>query len=317
MRQVRCPFWPLFMALFVLFSLPFSTSSRADWVNLGGAEVAPNIAEIHVQDEGVRVVLEVFVEDLDVFSDLLPAEWMAESGIQALPDADRLKQFAQRGLTIRPDGRAPLSIGRVEVDRRLRVDRASPLAGTIDPYSGRTLPSPPVDPRVLYAELFYPFVTDRPQMLQISPPVDDVGATQVTIGMVVFHRAVPVIDFRYLSAPATLHLDWDDPWYSRFDNLNLTRHHKYPRMVFLYAEPYEIRHEALVRVRDAAELVGQPVSGTTLDGEAAQDLARRVEQEISGRTPVWIDGTSVQPDFDRSAFMRIGMRGLEILPKGD
>lgn len=307
--------WVLALLLFVF--LPFGTSSRADWVNLGGAEVAPNIAEIYVQDDGVRVVLEVFVGDLQLFSDLLPAEWMAENGIATSPDADRLARFSEQGLSIRPDGGTPLVAERVEVDRRLRVDRASQLAGTVDPYSGRMLPRPPDDPRVLYIVLLFPFQSGRPEMLQISPPVNDTGATKATIGMVAFHRAVPVIDFRYLSAPATLHLDWNDPWYSRFDNQNLTRHHNYPRMSFLYAEPYEIRHEALVRVRDAAELVGQKVSGATLDGDAAQDLARRVEREISARTPISIDGTSVQPDFDRSAFMRIGMRGLEILPPGE
>jgi hypothetical protein len=181
-------------------------------------------------------------------------------------------------MTIRPDGGTPLSVERVKVDRRLRVDRASPLAGTTAPYSGRALPTPPEDPRVLYVELFYPFAAGRPEMLQIAPPVDEAGSTQVTIGVVVFHRAVPVIDFRYLSAPATLHLDWNDPWYSRFDNPNLPRHHKYPRMAFLYAEPYEIRHEALVRVRDAAELVGQPHEGRDREGNAGKVGHHRVLQ---------------------------------------
>lgn len=316
-RQFGVGVQPALLVLIGLFLLAFGDRARADWVNLGGAEVAPNIAEIFVQDDGVRVMLEVFVGDLKLFSDLVPAAWMAESGIQAPPDKDRLKRFSQHGLTIRPDGGARLRADRIEVDRRLRIDRASPLAGTLDPYSGRTQPTPPDDPRVMYVELFYPFVAGRPKTLLIAPPVDEAGATKVTIGAVVFHRAVPVIDFRYLSAPATLHLNWDDPWYSRFDNQNLTRHHKYPRMTFLYAEPFEIRHEALVRVRDAAQLVGRPIQGSTLDGDGAQDLARRVEQAISARTPISIDGTPVQPDFDRSAFMRIGMRGLEILPPGE
>lgn len=40
-------------------------AARADWINLTGAETAPNIAEITVLDDHVKVVLEVYVGDLD------------------------------------------------------------------------------------------------------------------------------------------------------------------------------------------------------------------------------------------------------------
>jgi len=38
--------------------------TRADWINLTGAETAPNIAEITVFDDRVEVVLEVHVGNL-------------------------------------------------------------------------------------------------------------------------------------------------------------------------------------------------------------------------------------------------------------
>lgn len=49
--------------------------------------------------------------------------------------------------------------------------------------------------------------------------------------------AVPIIDFRYLGAPARVMLDWDDPWYTKFDNPNLKRH-KSVLLSFIYVEPY-------------------------------------------------------------------------------
>lgn len=306
------------LARAVSFGLAVLSASAAwsDWVLLGGAEVAPNIAEFHVQDEGVTVRLEIYVGDLTLFRDLVPREWLSDTSMSVAPDDARLARFAQEGLVLRADGASALPVRAMTIERRLRVDRASPAAGTVDPYSGRTLPTPPDDPRVLFVELFYPFEGAPPKRLEISPPLGPEGEPRATIGMAVFHRAVPVIDFRYLAAPATLHLDWDDPWHSRFDNPNLTRHHAYPRMAFLYAEPYEIRHEALIRVRDAADLVGQPRAGDTLSSEEAQSLAQAAAAALLDRTRLFIEDEPVDRDLDRASFLRIGMRGLELLPPG-
>lgn len=305
----------IYLSLLVLLS--FSRPADADWVNLGGAEVAPNIVQIHVQDTGVKVILEVFVGDLETFGDLVPGEWLAETGRGVTSDAERLADFAQGGLRLSTGDGKPLSIERRVAERRLRVDRASPLAGKVDPYTGRTIPRPPEDPRVLYFELFYEFDQAHPDTLVIEPPLDENGAVAATIGVVVFHHAVPVIDFRYLSAPAQLELDWDDPWYSRFDSPNLRRHHQYPRMTYLYAEPYEIRHEALVRVRDALELAEMDAMPRTLSSDEAEALAAEMAERIGAATPLTIEGVPVTADFDRSAFMRIGMRGLELLQPGE
>ena len=51
-------------------------AARADWMNLTGAENAPNIAEITVLEDKVRVVLEVYVGDLATFEALLPDDWL-------------------------------------------------------------------------------------------------------------------------------------------------------------------------------------------------------------------------------------------------
>jgi len=49
-------------------------SALANWINLTGAQSAPDIAEIHVEDDNVRLVLEIYVGDLDKFVDILPEE---------------------------------------------------------------------------------------------------------------------------------------------------------------------------------------------------------------------------------------------------
>jgi hypothetical protein len=52
--------------------LAISHPVNADWINLTGSETAANIAEIYVMDDHVRLVLEVYVGDLEVFEDLVP-----------------------------------------------------------------------------------------------------------------------------------------------------------------------------------------------------------------------------------------------------
>jgi hypothetical protein len=55
--------------LLVCFALtPFSL--QADWINLTGAETAPNIAEITVFDDRVEVALEVYIGDIGTFDAL-------------------------------------------------------------------------------------------------------------------------------------------------------------------------------------------------------------------------------------------------------
>jgi hypothetical protein len=57
--------------------------AHADWINLTGAETAPNIAEIYVLDDRVRVKLEVYIGDLDKFDDLVPDEWLRDAAGRA------------------------------------------------------------------------------------------------------------------------------------------------------------------------------------------------------------------------------------------
>ena len=227
----------------LIISLSLGSSLRADYTPFNGAAVASNIAEIRIGKRGVSVQLEIYVGDVSVFETLIPDDWIPDSPADRPGAAARLEEFAQNGLSIRRDDGAVLPVKLQLIEPRLRIDRAPPWAGQFDPITGRTLAKPPEDKRVVYAELFYSFENTRPDSITIVPPQSDDPATPVVIGMLVFDRSVPVTKFSFLSARARLAIDWTDPWYSRFDNPNLKRHHQSAVTTYLYHEPREVRHE--------------------------------------------------------------------------
>jgi len=287
--------------------------ARADWINLSGAEVAPNIAEIYVLDHRVKVVLEVYVGDLKAFEALVPDDWLKGAGVSRPPVAERMRRFAQHTLqVIRPDGkRLPARLELVEP--RFRVDRRSPFAGMINPYTRQQVPEAPADKRVLYAEISYPF-EGRPAELTFVPPLDAEQRPMVSIGFIAFHKSVPVIDFRYLSAPARLALDWNDPWYSKFDNPNLNRHHKDALMSFLYVEPYEVRHEILVRARDMASWMDLGLRGDEyIEVDELEGLKERIGEFLLQKNPVRVDGKLLTPILDRTNYVKVGLTGIQIV----
>ncbi|MEP1933857.1 MAG: hypothetical protein ABJJ37_21505, partial [Roseibium sp.] len=134
------------------------------------------------------------------------------------------------------------------------------------------------------------------------------------MGVLVEHGGVPVTDYRYLSGAETLKPDWNDPWFSRFENPNLTRHHKSPMMSFLSIEPREVRHEIIVRLRDLE-------TWTNLDlGQASTLTAAQIESVLVGtsdffaeKNPVVIDGQVSLPTSISASQITVGVEGLRML----
>ena len=237
-------------ALYILLALlVFPLSARADYVNLTGAENARNIAEFTVEDDHVRVVLEIYVQDLAAFVELLPDEFFEESEVKPPPLTERMRRFSEETLQIVTGEGRRLQAELKLSEPRMRQERFSPFAGLINPYTRQPIPGSPEDKRVLYAELVYPF-EKRPDVLTIIPPRDEAGRPAASIGFVTFHRGVTVTDFRFLSEMATLRLDWEDPWYSSFEQKAYKRWQQEGVRAFLYIEPYEVRYEVLARVKD-------------------------------------------------------------------
>lgn len=281
----------------------------ADMISLSGAENMRNIAEIRVDETGVQVSLEIFPADLEFFRDALSDDWFKEPDPDRPTEADRLRRFAREALQILADDRnLPVEVTMLEA--RLRVERFSPLAGLINPYTGQRIPGPPEDKRVLFLELFYPFPEgELPSSLTFIPPMGENGFSGVGIGFILFHYDVPIVDFSPLNGPNILDLDWDDSWYSRFRKTSLKRWQDSGMLTYLYIEPYEVRHEVLVRVQDMLPLLDLDLRS---DLWIEEDEFKRVEEAIGEfllrHSNVLIDGQNFPGILDRINFVQYTRR---------
>ncbi len=292
----------------------------ADVVLTNGSEVAPNIAVFHVKDDAVYVDLEIYVEDIPLFADMLPIGWSSDF-VGGEPEAEQetnqgYAQAESRALSIVGSDERTLNAEIRKIEYRTRKDRASPLAGQRDPFSGQIVPSPPKDSRVLFVELFFPFQNSVPKELTIVPPSRD-GEPLVTIGMQVFDREVPVTDFRFLSKPAELKIHWPDPWDSRFSAESLNRKAQDGTSTFLYIEPREVRHETLIRLRELAPWIGETFEvGQTLSPQRNALIVNRAASFLASRNPVSIDGKLVQPSNATAKLLELTSQGFQVVQPG-
>jgi len=301
---------PLIIALLLI--LP--PSATADWINLTGAENAPNTAEIFIEKDHIKVLLEVQVEDLVTFEELIPDDFFPDP-IPGRPPADeRLKVFSENVFQIIADGDRRLYASLKVAEPRMRKERYSPFAGAINPATGRPVPGPPEDKRVLYAELVYPLDGQKPSTLTFIPPLSEEGTNVTSIGFIVFHRDVPIIDFRFLPESALLHLDWEDHWYSGFENKALKRWQRGSVMSFLYIEPYEVRHEVLARVKDLEAWMDLGLRGDEfIEEDEFLPLLKRAGEFLMTKNQVLIDGQPGKPILDRTAFVKYNFWGSQFL----
>lgn len=296
--------------LFVLVSMQ---SAKADYINLTGAEISPNIAEIFILDDHIKVKLEVFVGNLETFEELIPDDWVANLDIERPTQEQRARKFANQKLKIVTGNGEILAAQIMLVEPRVRVDRRSPYAGKINPYNLQQLPDAPADNRVVYAEIIYPF-DKKPDRLTFIPPLNEEGTASVDIGFIAYHQAVPIIDFRFLGRPETLNLDWQDPWYSSFENKVLTRHHRYPIMLFLYVEPRQVRLETIMRVADITKLTGfDNDNELTNPADRLEQLQQHVSDYLARQNPLEIDGNFPKPDAVRAEILSIGLTGVKLV----
>ena len=215
----------------MLTLLALARTAQAHLTKYTGAEHSSTVAEIWIDAERITLRLEIGDLDREAFADLLDDEGSGQDDVH-------------RDLLLIGDDGAPLA-GEVKlIERRARADRSTASQSTAPLVSG--------SPEVTYVEVVY-LLTARPAALTLTPP-RRTGNNEAAaeIGFIVYHETIPVIDFQYLERPETLRLDWQDPWYSAFENADLQRHHSAPVMTFLYVEPYEVRFEILIRLKALA-----------------------------------------------------------------
>ena len=302
MKKTTRHLWLISAAVF-LAAVP----ATADWINMTGAQSAPNIAEIYVEENHVRVVLEIYIGDLEKFVDLLPDDWLTQAEVKRPPLDVRMQRFSEETLQIIADDTTPLIAKRKLVEPRMRKERPNPFAGSINIVTGRPVPGPPEDKRVLYTELIYPF-KNRPSTLTMIPLLNQRGSPAISIGFIAYHKNVPVVDYRFLQNEARLQLDWDDPWYSKFHNKALKRWQQSGLMTYLYVEPFEVRHETLVRVKDMEAWIDLGLRGDEyIETDEFEPLKKRIGEFLLQHSKVLIDGQSLRPILDRANFVKYTM----------
>jgi hypothetical protein len=251
------------------------------------------VAEIWIEAERITLRLEIGAQDRAAFAALLDDE-------AAKPDE------ATRELVLTGDDGMPLA-GEVKViEPRPRTDRSTAPQAT----SGQG----PGSPMVTYVEIVYALAA-RPATLTLTPPRSGGGdEAAAEIGFIVYHEAIPVIDFQYLRRPETLRLDWRDPWYSAFENPDLQRHHRAPLMTFLYIEPYEVRFEMLIRLKALASWMSLEVQNPLhIDAAEQARLREQIGQFFLQYKQVQIDGAPAHSILDRVEFVRATPQGIQPL----
>jgi len=295
-----------FLLLFLTFF--YSLTVHADYINMTGAELSSTIAEVLVEDDNIKLKLEIGEKDLETFGDLISVILKKDSNLSEETKLKRQRRFLKEGLVILADG-APLD-GEVKlIEVRERTQRPSFYT---NPPGGQK-PSK----YVVYVEIEYPLKRKQKSLI-INPPMNKEGFTQANVGFIVYHKSIPVIDFRFLSPNAELKLNWDDPWYSKYDNPNLKRHHSSSLMSFLYIELFEVRHEILVRLKDMENWIDLGFKNDDLLGP---DQKKIIETELSefflDHNIVKIDGKVVKPIIDRVQFVKPNLTGIQVLEESE
>ena len=151
-------------------------------------------------------------------------------------------------------------------------------------------------------------------------PFDDGPAPQrergvaADLGFITYHRELPVNDFRYLGTEETLRLDWEDPWFSKFDNRNLWRQYDAPVSAFLYVEHYEVRKEIVLRPKDLEKWVDLGLDGKeVITVEEQPEIKRKVVEFLESKNPVTIDGVPAEGILDRVHFIYRNLRTIGVI----
>lgn len=286
--------------------LLFAPLVVADAIVRSQAMFATTIAEFHVEQDGIRVELEIGLPDIGGFRNLLPDGVYEEMGNEPRPYGERLVEFFARDLVIAGDSEV--------LPGQLRSIGPQPRVKR-DDVTGEELPVIAAEAEtVVAAELFYPFGDTRPEQLEFNPPLQ---FGMVTVGFVIYHNTVAVNDFRYMSPGMVLKLDWEDPWYSAFASRSMRRSYFAPMSGFLYVEPFEVRKEIIVRPKDMQRWVDLGLEGAAVvRSDQRGQVLEKIAAFLMERQPVTIDGKPVTPILDRVNFLTRTLKSSVVVEPG-
>jgi hypothetical protein len=299
-----------FVALTAIASLLIAPLVLADALVTTRAMKASTIAEIFVEEDGIRVEIEVGGQDIEVFRNLLPDQVLEKLTGQVIPLEQRQQKFVEHDWPCYADGRKlDGQVDSIELGKRIVRDE----------ITGEPLPNQSEDAEiVLRAVMRYHWQT-RPKTVSIfQPQVDDADngrPLQANIGFVAYHLGVAVNDFRYLSKEQTLKLDWSDPWYTAFEQKTLRRRYFAPAAAFIYVENFEVRKEIVFRPNDLQQWVDLGLAGkSTIEPTEREEICRKAAAFLDEHTPVTIDNKPVPGRLDRVNFIERSLRTASVIP---
>jgi hypothetical protein len=286
----------------VILLLPLLAWSDA--IVVSQAMYANTIAEYYVEDDHVRLELEIGADDVDVFRNLMPDGLYERLGHTARPLKERAEEFFTRDLAVIADGE-PLAGGVLAMGPETRVRR--------DAVTGEPLaPDEEEAEVVIRATLAYPFESRPESITLVAPSATGTAA----IGFVLYHKGVAVNDFRFLSSGFTVNLDWEDPWYSAFTVRALRRQYFSPMTGFIYVEPFEVRKEIILRPKDVQRWTELGLDGVdTITADMQERIKSDIVAFLDGRFQVRIDGKPVKASPDRVNFLQRTLRSSVVVDK--
>jgi hypothetical protein len=277
-------------------------AAQADAIVVSRAMFASTIAEYYVEEDHVRLELEIGGADIGAFRNLMPDGIYEDMGFGSRPFEERIKDFFQRDLAIYVKD-AALDGDLLSIGPETRVSR--------DAVTGEALPAGQEDPEiVIAATLLYPF-GEQPESLTLVAPSE---TGMASIGFVLYHQDVAVNDFRFLASGFTVQLDWDDPWYSAFNTRALKRQYFSPMAGFIYVEPFEVRKEIIVRPKDVQDWVDLGLEGADIITPEMQDSVKAgIVDFLDNHFPVMIDGQAVEGTIVRVNFLHRSLRSSVVV----
>ncbi len=164
-----------------------------------------------------------------------------------------------------------------------------------------------------YIETFSPFsAATQPNQLEIIPDFDLIKQAGEQYIITVSHQGLPVIDHGVLTQSETLILNWQDPWYSHFTNEKLKRDHNDPVMAFLYIEPFQIKSEIIVRVKEMSNWTDLQLRDSTMiyPDEFAL-IKQKIGQFLLAQNKVSTESETLSGVLGRVDFIRMGAADIQ------
>lgn len=294
----------LLIGLVVCLVLP--TQLGADAIIRSTAMFADTIAEYFIEDDHVRLELEIGEADIAAFRNLLPDQIYQKMGFGDTPLEERLLLFTTRDMAIFHEGEVlPGFVTSISPTTRAKRDE----------ITGEELPTPEDEVAlVIGVSLTYPF-EGKPDSLAFTAPAMTGIAN---IGFVLYHLGIAVNDFRFLSSGYEVQLDWADPWYSAFSHKALKRQYYSSMTGFIYVEPFEVRKEIIVRPFDLQQWVDLGLEGQdTIRIDQQDEIKRRVVAFLETHFAVRIDGVPVEGNLNRVNFLHRTLKASTVVDNQD